>query len=92
MATLSRCRSFLNVVAMPDRPLSSEAQALLRHATVADLKADAHELVALMQAAERPIPVLPLDPAEREAVLMLLLLQARDRSRRLRTLLGDVRS
>ena len=75
-----------------DHPLNAEAKVIFRHATIADLRSDADEGARLVRDTLRPLPVLPLDPAEREAVLMLLLLQARDRSRRLLALLGDVRS
>jgi type II secretory pathway predicted ATPase ExeA len=48
----------------PDRrPLSDEAQVILRHATVADLKADAAELSKLFT---------ELDERERERLLVLL--------------------
>jgi hypothetical protein len=64
VATSSSCQT-LSVVAMrPDRrPLSDEAQVILRHATVADLKADAAELSKLFT---------ELDERERERLLVLL--------------------
>jgi len=63
----------------PDKPLSREAKTLLRYAAVCDLRADADRTAALVRATLRPLPVLPADPAQREATLTILLLQARER-------------
>ena len=62
-----------------DRPLSAEAKALLRHATVADLKADAAELAELIAGLDEPLPELPL---------YRLLVRERERSRRLLDLIS----
>lgn len=67
-----------------DRPLSTEALVVLRHATVADLRSDAAELAALVAAIRAPFPAtLPADPDEREFALLLVALRARDHARRL---------
>ena len=74
---------------MPDDgPLSTEALVVLRHATVADLRSDADELAALARAVLQPLPMLPLDPVERERVLATALLEAKDHARRLITLVA----
>ncbi|MEI9922589.1 MAG: hypothetical protein WDN50_02480 [Bradyrhizobium sp.] len=57
-------------------------------ATYHDLKAGADEFAALARATSRPLPTLPLDPAQREATLTILLLQSRDRERRYLALLA----
>ena len=67
---------------MADR-LNSEAMAIMGASRVADLRDIAEQTAKLMQAAQRPIPTLPTDPIQREATLTILLLQARDRERRL---------
>jgi hypothetical protein len=64
-----------------DRPLSAEAQAILRHATIADLRSVADEPAALIAARERPIPELPDDAEKRASRLLVLLQQSRDRER-----------
>ncbi len=63
-----------------------DTSSILAAATVADLRSDAEELAALARETMRPIPVLPLGAVEREATLTILLLQARDRARRLLSL------
>ena len=65
----------------PDERPGPLAQSLLAAAVVADLRSDADELAA--QARERlpPLPVLLLDPVEREMVLTVLLLEARDQAK-----------
>ena len=74
-----------------DRPLNAEARTILRHATVADLKCDAAALAELVRAVRRPLPMLPLDPAERERTLMMAL-SAKDGAARwlLALIAGDV--
>jgi hypothetical protein len=74
-----------------DRPLSPLALDVMARATVVQMRDDAAELAQLVRDVRRRLPPLPSNPAEREAVLMVMLLQARDRSRRLLTLV-DVRS
>ena len=78
----------------PDERPGPLAESLLAAAVVADLRSDADELAELARETLRPLPVLPLDPVEREMVLMVLLLQARDQAKRLLALVasGDVRS
>ena len=61
---------------------------LLAASRVVDLRDMADEIATLMRAAQRPIPVLPTDPVQREATLSILLLLARDRERRLLALIG----
>ncbi|MBR0787387.1 hypothetical protein [Bradyrhizobium iriomotense] len=69
---------------MQDDPLSAEAQTILRHATVADLRSDVAELSALVAAIRAPFPAeLPTAPDEREFALLLVALRARDHARRL---------
>jgi hypothetical protein len=65
-----------------DRPLGAEAKAILRHAVVADLKADAAELGELCK--EEPLPELPVSMLK----LFRLLRRERDRSRRLLALVA----
>ena len=78
----------------PDERPGPLAESLLAAAVVADLRSDADELAELARDTLRPLPVLPLDPVEREMVLTVLLLQARDQAKRLLALVasGDVRS
>jgi hypothetical protein len=78
----------------PDERPGPLAESLLAAAVVADLRSDADELAELARETFRPLPVLPLDPVEREMVLTVLLLQARDQAKRLLALVasGDVRS
>jgi hypothetical protein len=78
----------------PDERPGPLAQSLLAAAVVADLRSDADELAALARETLRPLPVLPLDPVEREIMLTVLLLQARDQAKRVLALVanGDVRS
>jgi hypothetical protein len=78
----------------PDERPGPLAESLLAAAVVADLRSDADELAELARETLRPLPVLPLDPVEREMVLTVLLLQARDQAKRLLALVasGDVRS
>ncbi|MCA1533718.1 hypothetical protein I6F21_14220 [Bradyrhizobium sp. NBAIM03] len=67
-----------------DRPLSTEALVVLRHATVADLRGDAEELAELVAAIRAPFPAtLPADPDERELALLMIALRARDHARRM---------
>ena len=77
-----------------DRAARDLARDICAWATVHQMRDRADELAELARELQRPIPLLPLDPAEREAVLTVLLLQARDQSRRLLTLVSgdDVRS
>jgi hypothetical protein len=73
---------------MGDR-LNAEAKLILRHATVADLRRDCcDEPAALVSAREVPIPDLPDDADKRASMLLLLLLQSRDRERRWQALLS----
>jgi hypothetical protein len=81
--TLSSCHRSSSVAVMADRPLSAEAKVILRYAVVADLRSDCDELAALVRETLQPIPTLPADPALRASMLLVLLLQARDRTRRL---------
>lgn len=75
---------------MPDDPKPNAlARDLMQWATLAGLREDAVELGAIVREIRRPLPTLPLDAAERELVLMVLLLQARDRERRLLTVICD---
>jgi hypothetical protein len=64
----------------PDRP-GPLALSILAAGRVADLCSEADEWAELCREVRRPLPVPPLDSAEREAVLMILLLQARDSSK-----------
>jgi hypothetical protein len=64
------------------RPLSAEAQAILRHAVVAQLRDDAAELAELCK--EEPLPELPVSMLK----LFRLLRRERDRSRRLLALVA----
>ena len=72
-----------------DDRLGDEARTILRYATVADLKADAAELTKIIEAMQRPIPVMPSDPAEREVALVVQVLRERDRCRRLLALVAS---
>ena len=87
MVTWSKSPNFC-VAVMPDRPLDSVALDLMARSRVADLKANGDELARLVRETLRPLPALPLDPVAREQVLAILLLQARDRGRRLLTLIA----
>ena len=74
----------------PQARLGAELQAILRHATVADLRSDADELAALVRAIRRPFPAsLPVDPDEREFALLILAFRARDQAQRLLALLVE---
>jgi hypothetical protein len=77
----STCRLCCGACVMPDpdedRPLSAEAQAILRHAVVTQLRDDAAELAELCK--EEPLPELPVSMLK----LFRLLRRERDRSRRL---------
>jgi hypothetical protein len=80
---------------MPDnRKPNALAVDLMQRATLSQLREDATDLAGLVRAIQKPLPTLPVDATERELALMILLLQARERERRLLTLLvsGDVRS
>jgi hypothetical protein len=75
---------------VPDDPkLGALALDLMQRATLAQLRDDASELAGLVREILRPLPILPLDPAEREVVLAASLLQARDRALHLLTLLSS---
>jgi hypothetical protein len=65
------------------------ARDLMQRATFAGLREDADELAAIVRDSKRPLPTLPLDATDREMALMDLLLQARDRERRLLTVICD---
>jgi hypothetical protein len=54
------------VVMPPDRPLDPIADDLLAQSRLCDLRSDCDELAALKRAAQRPIPILPVDPIQRE--------------------------
>ena len=69
-----------------DKP-GALARDLMRRATIAQLSDDATELAALVAGLQRPLPVMPFDPVQREAVLLIQLLRERDRSRRILDLL-----
>jgi hypothetical protein len=66
-----------------ERPLSAEAQAILAAGRIIDLREGADELASLVAGLRRPLPILPLDPVERCAVLTVQVLRERDRSRRI---------
>jgi hypothetical protein len=66
------------------------ALSIMARATVNQMRDDAAELAALVAGLNRPLPVLPLDPAQREAALTILLLRERDRARRLLALVANV--
>ena len=63
------------------------AVAIMARATYCQLADDADEFAALVKAVQQPIPDLPDDAAERASLLLLMLLQSRDQSRRLLALL-----
>jgi hypothetical protein len=65
------------------------ASDIMARATLCQLADDADELAVLVRDVSRPLPVMPLDPVQREATLMVLLLQARDRARRLLALVAS---
>jgi len=70
---------------VPDDPKPNAlALDLMQRATLAHLREDASELAGLVREILEPLPTLPLD----ESALLVLLLQARDRERRLLTLIG----
>jgi hypothetical protein len=69
--------------------LNAMAVAIMAAGTFHQLADDANELAALVRETLRPLPTLPLDAAEREAAFMGLLLEARDRSRRLLALVSS---
>ena len=71
-----------------DRP-GKLAFDLMRRAIVIGLGEDAARLAATVREIQRPLPTLPLDATERELALMILLLQAQDRERRLLTVICD---
>jgi hypothetical protein len=62
---------------VPDH-LNAQARAILRHAAIHRLRDDCVELAALKRAAERPLPTLPTDDRQREAVLLVQLVRQRD--------------
>jgi hypothetical protein len=72
-----------------DRKPNALALDLMQRATLSQLRDDAADLAGLVREIQKPLPVLPLDPAERESALTVLLFQARDRERRLLTLICD---
>ena len=73
---------------MPDDPKPNAlALDLMQRATLAGLRNDAEELGAIVREMQPPLPTLPLDATDREMALMDLLLQARDRERRLLTVI-----
>ena len=51
---------------------------IMAWAGVNDLRDITTERLTLQRAAQRPIPILPIDPIEREAVLTFLVLRERD--------------
>jgi hypothetical protein len=65
------------------------ARDLMQRATVAGLREDADELCVIVRESQRPLPTTPLDATGREMVLKDLLLQARDRERRLLKMICD---
>jgi hypothetical protein len=71
-----------------DRPLNSVALDIMARSRIADLKSGSTELASLIAGLQRPLPVLPLDPVQREAVLTILLLRERDRARLLLALVA----
>jgi hypothetical protein len=72
-----------------DDRVNAMVTALMARATYHEtIREPADEAAAVVKAAQRPLPVLPTDPVQREAVLMVLLLQSRDRERRLLALLS----
>ena len=62
----------------PDDKLGPLALSILAAGHVVDMRDTACEHASLRRAAARPIPILPIDPVEREGVLTLLLLRERD--------------
>jgi hypothetical protein len=62
---------------------------LMQRATLSQLRDDATDLAGLVREIQTPFQTLPLDATERELALMALLLQARDRERRLLTVICD---
>ena len=87
-----RCRC--GVLAVPDDPKPNAlALDMMQRATIVELREDAAELGAIVREIQRPLPTLPLDLVEREAVLTILLLQSREREQHVLTLIagGDAR-
>jgi hypothetical protein len=63
------------------------ARDILVRSRICDLKADAAELSAILESAQRPIPMFPTNSRAREIALFIQVLRERDRSRRLLALL-----
>jgi hypothetical protein len=75
---------------VPDDPKPNAlALDLMQRATLIQLRDDATDLAGLVREIQKPLPTLPLDATDREMALMDLLLQARDRERRLLTVICD---
>ena len=65
------------------------ARDLMQRATFAGLREDADELAAMVRDSQRPLPTLARDATAREMALLDLLLQARDREKRLIRMICD---
>jgi hypothetical protein len=72
-----------------DDRLDALAIDLMQRSRIADLKSDAAELSSLVAGLQRPLPILPTDDRQREAVLTILLFRERDRARRLLALVAS---
>ena len=62
---------------------------LMGRSRVADLRSDADELTNIIRAMQRPIPIMPSDPCEREFAMLVQILRERDRCRRLLALVAS---
>ena len=66
-----------------DPKLDALALDLMGRSRVIDLKSSADDLMQIIRALQRPIPIMPSDPAERELAMLVQILRERDRRRRL---------
>jgi hypothetical protein len=75
---------------VPDDPKPNAlAFDLMQRATLIQLRDDSTDLAGLVREIQKPLPRLPSSATDREMALMDLLLQARDRERRLLTVICD---
>jgi hypothetical protein len=63
--------------------MRDEVTAIMRWSRIHTLRDEAVEVGEILDAVTRPLPSLPVDPAERELALIVLALRERERCRRL---------
>ena len=69
-------------MADPDDRLGAEALAIMAASRVEDLRSSAESIAALIAPLQQPIPQLPDNAEQRASLLLIMLLQSRDRERR----------